>query len=235
MVASPGRELALLLLADGRFPSGGHAHSSGVEAAVGDGRVHDLGSLGAFVRGRLATTGVTDACLAVRAHALLAAERDGARMIEAIVECDREADVRQPSPPLRAASRRLGRQLLRAAGRCWPSPTFAALAGRGDGVHQAVAFAIVGLAADLRGEDVARLVVHHAVTTPAQAGIRLLGLDPYAVAALVAGLAADGELAVAEANAHVSTPLADLPARASLLVDVAALTHAEDDQRLFAS
>jgi urease accessory protein len=102
-------------------------------------------------------------------------------------------------------------------------------------VHQAVAFAIVGLAADLRGEDVARLVVHHAVTTPAQAGIRLLGLDPYAVAALVAGLAADGELVVAEANAHVATPLADLPARASLLVDVAALTHAEDDQRLFAS
>ena len=29
----------LLLLADGRFPAGGHAHSSGLEAAVAAGRV----------------------------------------------------------------------------------------------------------------------------------------------------------------------------------------------------
>jgi urease accessory protein UreF len=37
---------ALLLLADGRLPSGSHVHSGGIEAAVTDGRVHDHGSLG---------------------------------------------------------------------------------------------------------------------------------------------------------------------------------------------
>ena len=33
---------ALLLLADGRFPAGGHVHSAGIEAAVGDGRVKNM-------------------------------------------------------------------------------------------------------------------------------------------------------------------------------------------------
>lgn len=32
---------ALLVLADGRFPAGGHAHSGGAEAAVRAGRITD--------------------------------------------------------------------------------------------------------------------------------------------------------------------------------------------------
>ena len=45
----------LLLLADGRLPSGAHAHSGGLEAAVAAGRVTDLDSLTGFLHGRLAT------------------------------------------------------------------------------------------------------------------------------------------------------------------------------------
>ena len=51
---------ALLLLADGRFPSGGHAHSGGAEPSVGVGDISDLVSLRQFVRGRLGTTGHVD-------------------------------------------------------------------------------------------------------------------------------------------------------------------------------
>lgn len=58
---------ALLLLADGRLPAGGHAHSGGVEAAVSAGRVHDLTTLGSFLRGRLATTGLVNAAFAAAA------------------------------------------------------------------------------------------------------------------------------------------------------------------------
>ncbi|MFD8826698.1 urease accessory protein UreF, partial [Streptomyces sp. NPDC059605] len=58
---------ALLVLADGRFPAGGHAHSGGAEAAVEQGRVRDAGDLAAFCRGRLHTAGLTAAALAAAA------------------------------------------------------------------------------------------------------------------------------------------------------------------------
>ena len=55
---------ASLLLADARFPAGGHAHSGGVETAATAGTVTDLASLEAFLRGRLRTAGLTAAGLA---------------------------------------------------------------------------------------------------------------------------------------------------------------------------
>ncbi|NEC44731.1 urease accessory protein UreF, partial [Streptomyces sp. SID8016] len=58
---------ALLVLADGRFPAGGHAHSGGAEPAVAEGRVHDADSLADFCRGRLHTAGLTAAALAAAA------------------------------------------------------------------------------------------------------------------------------------------------------------------------
>ncbi|MCU1455669.1 MAG: urease accessory protein UreF, partial [Acidimicrobiales bacterium] len=60
--------LALLQLADGRLPAGGHAHSAGLERAVLDGRVTDIVTLGRFLEGRLRTAGLTDAALAVAAR-----------------------------------------------------------------------------------------------------------------------------------------------------------------------
>ena len=53
----------LLILADGRLPSGGHAHSAGLESQVAAGRVRDLGDVGAFLRGKLATAGLVSAAL----------------------------------------------------------------------------------------------------------------------------------------------------------------------------
>lgn len=60
---------ALLVLADGRFPAGGHAHSGGAEAAVRAGRLGDARDLAEFCRGRLHTTGLTAAGLAAAAAA----------------------------------------------------------------------------------------------------------------------------------------------------------------------
>ena len=60
-------DAALLLLADGRFPSGGHANSAGVESAVAQGDVVDVATLERYLAGRLATTGVVDAAFACRA------------------------------------------------------------------------------------------------------------------------------------------------------------------------
>ncbi|EGX54847.1 urease accessory protein, partial [Streptomyces zinciresistens K42] len=58
---------ALLVLADGRFPAGGHAHSGGAEEAVRAGRITGAASLADFCRGRLHTAGLTAASLAAAA------------------------------------------------------------------------------------------------------------------------------------------------------------------------
>ncbi|MFC3231714.1 urease accessory protein UreF, partial [Streptomyces nitrosporeus] len=119
---------ALLVLADGRFPAGGHAHSGGAEPAVEAGRIRDAQDLAGFCLGRLNTTGLTSAALAAAAaHGL-----DPLALDEA-------ADARTPSPALRAVARRLGRQLMRAARATWPGPGLDALAAaRPRGAHQPV-------------------------------------------------------------------------------------------------
>jgi urease accessory protein len=228
--------LAVLLLADGRFPAGGHAHSAGVESAVADGRVHDEASLEEFVAGRLATTGLADASLAVAIAHRLGSAASAAEVRRELLDVDAEADARIPVAALRQASRRLGRQLGRAAARCWPAGELAELAGLfPDGAHQSVVFGCVGVAAGASLEDTAALVVHHALTTPAQAGVRLLGLDPFGVAALVSRLQRAGAALVSEAVGFGTSALVDLPAGAAPLLDIEATRHAGWDVRLFAT
>ena len=214
--------LAALLLADGRLPTGGHVHSAGVESAVADGRIDDVESLGEYLLGRLHTVGLTEAALA----AAVVLQPD------AISALDAEADARITVPELRAVSRRLGRQLVRVAGRCWPDPVLATLP---TDPHQPVALGAVGMAAGLDAITVARIAIHHATATPAQSAVRLLGLDPYAVAALTASLTVQGELIALEALLVASGPIEDLPARTGPAVEIAAATHATLSTRLFAS
>jgi urease accessory protein len=225
---------AVLVLADGRFPVGGHVHSAGVESAVADGRVRDLSTLEAFLVGRLWTVGLTEAALAEAACGRL--EGAGPDGTAAVAELDAEADARLPVPALREASRRLGRQLVRVAVRCWPHPLLAAVAaGHPGGVHQPVALGAVAVAAGLAPGEPAALALHHALTTPAQAAVRLLGLDPFAVAALTVRLGPEAGAVAAEAVAAAAGPLPDLPARSGPVVDVAAAEHRHWDIRLFAT
>lgn len=214
--------LAALLLADGRFPAGGHAHSGGLEEAATSGRVHDLESLGAFVGGRLATGGRVAAGLA----AVACTGRWRADVLDA------EADARMASPALRAASRRQGRQLLRSAAHAWQLPP-ATL----ESSHHAVAVGVVAAAAGLGPIDAARWAAYDAVMAPATAGVRLLGIDPFAVSAMVAGLAAaiDDVAAAAAVFAAGDLPLDELPGPAAPLLDLGAETHAVREVRLFAS
>ncbi len=218
--------LAALLLADGRFPSGGHAHSGGLEEAVTSGRVHDLDSLRAFVGGRLSTSGQVAAGLAAAAVA-------AGRGRWPVGVLDAEADARMASPALRAASRRQGRQLLRAAAHAWPLPP-----GPPDPPHHAVAIGVVAAAAGLGPVDAARWAAYDAVMTPATAAVRLLGLDPFAVAAMVAALGPAIDEVAAEAAAFASrrdSTLDDLPCTAAPILDIGAEVHARREVRLFAS
>ncbi|MGH9178833.1 MAG: urease accessory protein UreF, partial [Acidimicrobiales bacterium] len=79
------------------------------------------------------------------------------------------------------------------------------------------------------------LAVHHVMTTPTQAAVRLLGIDPFEAAAVVAGLGEEAAVVVAEALAAAPGPLRALPCRTGSLVDIAAVHHAASDGRLFAT
>ncbi|MEW1697273.1 urease accessory protein UreF [Streptomyces sp. NPDC093249] len=216
---------ALLVLADGRFPAGGHAHSGGAEAAVRADRVRDATGLESFCRGRLRTTGLTSAALAAgAAHGLDPAELDTA------------ADARTPSPALRAAARRLGRQMMRAARAAWPSPELDALAALFPrGAHQPVVLGTAARAAGLGPEDAAHCVVYETVGGPATAVVRLLGLDPYQATAVLARLAPEMDEVAAQAVAAARQGVDALPAASAPLLDLTAEQHAAWPVRLFAS
>lgn len=222
---------ALLVLADGRFPAGGHAHSGGLEAAVAAGRVRDAATLEAFLHGRVATSGATAA-----AFAAAACGRCGGTSAAVLRELDAELDARTPSPALRAASRRLGRQLLRAARAVCPHPGLDALAAAlPGGPHQPVALGVTAHVLGLGPHAAATAALHEAASGPATAAVRLLGLDPFAAHGVLVRLGPRLDALAGAAAAHAAAPPARLPAPGAPLLDVSAQAHADWEVRLFAS
>ncbi|MBW8802467.1 MAG: urease accessory protein UreF [Catenulisporales bacterium] len=218
--------VTLLLLTDSRLPAGTHAHSGGLEAAVDSGRVRDDATLHAFLLGRLTSVGLTSAAFAA---ATVVGDGDPA-------ELDDEYDARTPSPAQRRASRRLGRQLVRAARAGWPHPGLdKVLAVHPDGPHQPIAFGAAAVAAGLDPPAAAQAAALGAVTGPANAATRLLGLDPDAVTAVLASLAPTVRQVASAAAEAARGPVADLPASSALLLDISAEHHATWEVRLFAS
>ncbi|QDY08931.1 urease accessory protein UreF [Micromonospora sp. HM134] len=221
----------VLLLADGRFPAGAHAHSAGLEAAVAAGLVTDPATLAGFLRGRLATGGLAAAAFAVAAHR--AAGHADRRAT--LARLDAEWDARTAAPALRAVSRRQGRALLRAGRELWPGGAFDALPVDPSGPHQPLVLGLVAAAAGLGPVEVATIAAYGSVTGPASAAVRLLGLDPYRVHAVLAALAADCDATAARAVATADDPPEWLPALAAPLTDIHAEVHTTWEVRLFAS
>lgn len=245
---APANRAALLVLADGRFPAGGHAHSGGAEPAVAAGRITGAADLGAFCRGRLHTAGLVAAALA-------AAAAGGCHALERL---DAAADARTPSPVLRRTARKLGRQMLRAARAAWPSPELDALARTFPrGTHQPLVLGTAARSAGLTPEDAAYAAAYESTTGPATAAVRLLGLDPYDATAVLARLSPEMDevveravCAAREAEARLTAPtgphhfldprqppdpLDALPAASAPLLDITAERHAGWQVRLFAS
>ena len=235
-----------LLLADARFPAGGHAHSGGAEAAATAGTVTDVPSLELFLRGRLRTAGIAAAGLAAAACALALPEVTGTGAAKsagdargagdlggAWDELDAEADARTPAPAQREASRRQGRALLRAARAAWPHARWLDSLGRRP--HHAVVLGACAAAAGGSALEAARVAAYQAVTGPSSAAVRLLALDPIAAAAIVARLAGEVDTVAEAAAAFADGPLADLPYPSAPALDLLAEVHARAEVRLFES
>ncbi len=219
---------AFLLLTDSRLPTGGHAHSGGMEEAVSAGRVTGVGDLEGWLLGRLHTVGVVDAAFAAAAH------RTGSGGAgEPWLVLDREWAARTVSPALRHAGRAMGRGLLRAARSCWPAPHLRALAEAVPaGAAWPVAMGAVGTAAGCDLGEVTAAAASASISGPAWAATRLLGADPFAVAATLSRLSGAVDAVARAAGGAVPV---DLPALSAPLLDLGAERHATWEVRLFAS
>jgi len=229
---------SLLMLADSRLPAGTHAHSGGLEAAVAE-RVRDAAELYDFLLGRLTTTGLTGAAFCAAALHAASAGSDGSAedgLSDDLAELDAEYEARTPSPAQRRASRALGRQLLRAVRAGWPGPALAAAAAvHPDGPHQPIAFGAAGAAAGLSAHDAAVAAALGAVTGPANAATRLLGIDPDAVTAVLAALEPIVQFAADTAIKAALGPYSELPSFSAPRLDISAEHHSTWEVRLFAS
>ncbi|WP_324754179.1 urease accessory protein UreF [Roseovarius sp. Pro17] len=222
-----GGQAALLLLADGRLPAGGYAHSGGLEPAVTAGRVTNMADLESFLIGRAETAGLIAAAFAAAACAR--AQRGD---LSELPELEAELDARIPSPELRKVSRDLGRQLRRAMSSIHPHSYFAEL---GVAPHQPVVMGVSAAVLGLGPRDAAVAILHETNAGAAAAAAKIMRVDPFQVHAILAR-ATDRLDRLAGRAAEVANDLpADLPAPGSPLADIAAEHHRRTDVRLFAS
>lgn len=225
--------LAALLLADSRLPTGGHVHSGGVEAAVTRDLLRDEADLGLFLAGRLRGAGLVTA--AVAAAGCLLAEAASANW----GQWDAAVSARIPSAAAREASRAQGATLLRTARQVWPSAALDALGTQGRPHHPLV----LGVVVAAGGEDAevaALLALHHLLGGACSAAVRLLGLDPIAVAAVQANACRDAERIAGIATGRAREALAQqdprlLPSTGTPLPEMLAELHARAEVTLFAS
>ncbi|MEZ0072172.1 urease accessory protein UreF [Planotetraspora sp. GP83] len=115
---------------------------------------------------------------------------DGGEWVQRWRQLDAEADARTASPAQREASRTQGRLLIRTARGIWPSALLDTLAEAiPEGAHHPVAVGAAAASAGCDPYQAALAAAYNAVTGPATAAVRLLGLDPVTVHRLLADLA----------------------------------------------
>lgn len=246
----------LWLLADSRLPTGGHAHSGGIEAAVRRGLVRAPEDVASWLAGRVPTTGLVTAAAAAAACALSApptgprGEDPSALVARGFSSRGERAETpidwapwdaalsaRTPVAALREVSRQQGRAMLRTVRAAWPEAAVDRLGAR---PHQALVLGVTVAAAGGTPHDAAALAVHHLVGQVCSAAVRLLGLDPLALAGVHArALAEHGPVVGNAAEAGATAALADdpdlLPTATTPLPEVLAVLHVRSEGALFAS
>ena len=214
-----------LLLLDSRAPAGAHAHSAGMEPAVTAGLVHDLDDVEQFCRGRLRTAGRVNAAFAAAACNLRlgpAAASGAASRAATGPRWDAlhaEYEARLPSQALRTASRQLGNGLRRLLRTMFPDATLPWAGPPHHPIALGFGVALAGGGAPLAAEAAALATI----SAPASAAVRLLGLDPLAVHAMLGRLTSQLELPDG------------LPADSAPFLDLLADVHHTAEVRLFAS
>ncbi|GAB3204828.1 urease accessory protein UreF [Marinactinospora thermotolerans] len=222
-------ELGALLLADARLPTGGHAHSATLEAALAAGlpgeRIPD------YLSARLRTVARTEAAAAVLALRAGLDEPVDYTTVQAALAA------RTPSHALREASAALGRGLARLARRVrGDHPAVVGLSTAAQAVPglrpmRPVVIGALGAALGMTEAQAARAVLYDDVQTVTAAALKLHPGDPLTTAQWLLDAAPDIEASVRAAVATEGPD--DLPARSAPLIDQWAGEHTYATRRLF--
>ena len=221
--SAPGSVTVAMLLADARLPSGGHAHSAGMEPAILGGL--PVAEVPAFLIGRARTTSLVEAGSAVVARRYALDGRGLAPVVRAWA-------ARTPSPAMRDASRVLGRGYLRLAARTWPaSAALRTLSAAPEAPPRALVLGAIAAAAGMSAEDLVRLTVYDEAHSAAAALLKLEPRDPADGIRWVLDACASVEHLV-PLLAELTTPDA-IPAAGAPQAEGWAEAHALMNQRLF--
>ncbi len=208
-----------LLLGDGRLPTGGYAHSGGLEPALAAGL--EVGDVPAYMHARLRSVGLVDASAAA-----LALRSDG------VLEIQTALLARMPSEPLRTASAALGRGLARLARRLWPEhPAVLALEALPSAPLRPVALGTVGAVLGIEEQQIARISLYDDAQTVAAAALKLLPIDPADATRWVLECAPIIEESVRRAVA--TGGYQQLPALTAPLIEQWSLEHSARTRRIF--
>jgi urease accessory protein len=212
-------------LIDSGFPSGGFAHSGGLEASVHHGLVTDAAGVAAFASQALAQAGRSALPWAAAAY-------DAPAELPAL---DRQADLFLNNPVANRASRAQGRALLTSIARSFPSTAVSSLESRiRDGhlaCHYAPMFGVIFRALDIERTEAGRALLFTTVRAITSSAVRLGLLGAFEAQALQARLAPAIESTLERCTGL--TP--DDVAQTAPLIDLCQATHDRLYSRLFQS
>jgi urease accessory protein len=229
VLSAEGALLALLHLCDSLFPTGGYAHSDGLEAAASSGAVVD----GTTFRDWMDTLLHEGLAYVDGPAVLLAWEGLAERRWPELRVLDNEVYAQRPSSSVRASTRAVGTRLLRTWGQLRPHPSIDAMVATGAGAGAwtlTVAFGAVCASARIAQRDALEAFMYTRLAAAASAAMRLMPLGQLEAHVIVTGSLAAVPDVVREVMARRDRPSSFTP-----YLDLAAMGHQYVPSRLFRS